>query len=70
MRHVRRKSIPGHGAILARRSAPMTEREYLLGTGDDELTRLALQNRLWGDVSAKTFRRAQLKMGHRALDVG
>jgi SAM-dependent methyltransferase len=48
----------------------MTEREYLLGTGDDELTRLALQNRLWGDVSAKTFRRAQLKMGHRALDVG
>jgi len=48
----------------------MTEREYVLGTGDDELARLALQNRLWGDVSAKAFRRAELRMGHRVLDVG
>ncbi len=48
----------------------MTEREYVLGTGDDELARLALQNRLWGDVSAKAFRRAELKMGQRVLDVG
>tara|TARA_R110002094_G_scaffold178525_1_gene157675 strand:+ start:222 stop:1040 length:819 start_codon:yes stop_codon:yes gene_type:complete len=48
----------------------MTEREYVLGTGDDELARLALQNRLWSDVSAQAFRRAQLQMGHRVLDVG
>jgi len=48
----------------------MTDREYLLGTGDDELTRLALQNRLWSDVAAQTFRRAGLQMGHCVLDVG
>lgn len=48
----------------------MTEREYVLGTGDDELARLAMQNRLWGDVSTQAFRRAELRMGHRVLDVG
>lgn len=48
----------------------MTEGDYILGAGEDELARLALQNRLWSDVSAQTFRRAQLQMGHRVLDVG
>ena len=48
----------------------MSEREYVLGTGNDELERLALQNRLWSDVSTQTWRRAQLRIGHRVLDVG
>lgn len=48
----------------------MTEREYVLGTGEDELARLALQNRLWSDVSVQAFRRSNLTIGHRVLDVG
>ncbi|MCK5943646.1 MAG: methyltransferase domain-containing protein [Planctomycetes bacterium] len=48
----------------------MTEREYVLGTGKDELARLALQNRLWSDTAVAAWRRAGLRMGQRALDVG
>lgn len=48
----------------------MTEPEYVLGTGGDELARLALQHRLWSDTVVATWRRAGLALGHRALDVG
>ena len=48
----------------------MTEREYVLGTGDDELARLGLQNRLWSDTVVGTWRRARIAPGERALDVG
>lgn len=48
----------------------MTEREYVLGTGKDELARLALQNRLWSDAAVDAWRRAQLHIGQRVLDVG
>jgi ubiquinone/menaquinone biosynthesis C-methylase UbiE len=48
----------------------MAEREYVLGTGDDELTRLALQNRLWSDAAHAAWQRAGIAPGQRALDVG
>ena len=48
----------------------MTDPEYVLGTGEDELARLALQNRLWSDTAVSAWRRAELQMGQRALDVG
>ena len=48
----------------------MTEREYVLGTGEDELARLALQNLLWSDAAVAAWRRAGLQLGQRALDVG
>ena len=48
----------------------MTEPEYVLGTGADELARLALQNRLWSDAAVDAWRRARLRMGQRVLDVG
>jgi SAM-dependent methyltransferase len=48
----------------------MTEREYVLGTGQDELARLALQNRLWSDTAVDAWRRAGLRLGQRVLDVG
>jgi ubiquinone/menaquinone biosynthesis C-methylase UbiE len=48
----------------------MAKSEYLLGTGGDELARLALQHRLWCDISTQAFRTAGLSMGHRVLDVG
>lgn len=44
--------------------------EYVLGTGDDELQRLALQNRLWSDTAVAAWRRAGLRAGDRVLDVG
>ncbi len=44
--------------------------EYVLGTGDDELARLALQHRLWGDAAHALWRRAGITPGMRALDVG
>jgi ubiquinone/menaquinone biosynthesis C-methylase UbiE len=45
-------------------------REYVLGTGADELERLALQNRLWSDASHALWKRAQIRIGHHVLDVG
>ena len=48
----------------------MDEPEYVLGTGADELARLALQNRLWSDTAVAAWRRAGLRIGERALDVG
>lgn len=44
--------------------------EYVLGTGDDELARLALQHRLWGDAAHGLWRRAGIAPGMRVLDVG
>jgi ubiquinone/menaquinone biosynthesis C-methylase UbiE len=48
----------------------MTEREYVLGTGNDELTRLALQNRLWSDAAHTAWKLAHIAPGQRVLDVG
>jgi SAM-dependent methyltransferase len=48
----------------------MSEREYVLGTGDDELARLAQQNRLWSDTVVTAWLRAGVVPGMRALDVG
>lgn len=48
----------------------MAEREYVLGTGNDELARLALQHRLWSDAAHQAWQKARLQPGQRALDVG
>lgn len=48
----------------------MADPEYVLGTGADELARLALQNRIWSDTTVAAWRRAALRLGQRALDVG
>jgi len=47
-----------------------TEREYVLGTGADELARLAFQNRLWSDAAHEAWKAARIAPGHRVLDVG
>lgn len=44
--------------------------EYVLGTGTDELERLAFQHRLWSDVAHQAWRAAKLRIGQRVLDVG
>ena len=48
----------------------MSEREYVLGTGDDELARLAQQARLWSDAAVDAWKRAGIAPGQRALDIG
>jgi SAM-dependent methyltransferase len=57
------------GAEAAHHAA-MSEREYVLGTGNDELARLALQHRLWSDTATAAFRLAGIAPGQRVLDVG
>lgn len=45
-------------------------RPYVLGTGDDELSRLSLQHRLWSDAAAAAWKSAAFGPGRRILDIG
>jgi SAM-dependent methyltransferase len=45
-------------------------KEYVLGTGPEELARLGLQHRLWSDAAHGVWRRAGIGLGRRVLDVG
>jgi SAM-dependent methyltransferase len=46
------------------------EREYVLGTGEDELTRLGFQHAVWGGYAAQAWEAAGFGPGQRLLDVG
>jgi ubiquinone/menaquinone biosynthesis C-methylase UbiE len=46
------------------------ERDYLLGTHDEELARLGLQHRAWRPVALDCWQRAGITVGKRVLDVG
>jgi SAM-dependent methyltransferase len=47
-----------------------TDRDYVLGTHDEELTRLGLQHRVWRPVVLECWLKAGIASGHRVLDVG
>jgi SAM-dependent methyltransferase len=47
-----------------------TERDYVLGTHDEELARLGLQHRVWRPVTLDCWQRAGITVGKRVLDVG
>src|SRR5258706_6203782 len=50
---------------------PMSpERDYVLGTHDDEIERLALQHRVWRPRALDAWRRAGFTVGQTLLDVG
>ena len=51
-------------------STPSTEREYVLGTHEEELARLGLQHRLWGAQAYAIWERAGFRPGMTLLDVG
>lgn len=51
-------------------STPESTREYVLGTGRDELERLGLQHRLWADAAHEAWKHAAISPGSRVLDVG
>jgi ubiquinone/menaquinone biosynthesis C-methylase UbiE len=46
------------------------ERDYFLGTHDEELARLGLQHRVWREAVLDCWRRAGVAAGSRVLDVG
>jgi SAM-dependent methyltransferase len=48
----------------------MTERDYLLGTHDEEVERLGLQHRVWRPRVLDAWRRAGITTGMRIVDAG
>src|SRR5437868_3652490 len=46
------------------------ERDYILGTHDDEVVRLGLQHRVWRPVVLDLWERAGITLGKRVLDIG
>lgn len=48
----------------------MSERDYVLGTHDEEAERLGLQHRVWRTLVHDAFRRAGIGPGDRVVDVG
>src|ERR1700756_2406928 len=47
-----------------------TERDYVLGTHDEEIARLGLQHRVWRAVVLQCWQRAGITVGKRVLDIG
>ena len=50
--------------------AATADRDYLLGTHEEELVRLGLQHRVWRPTVLDCWRRAGITIGSRALDIG
>src|SRR5262249_40374630 len=48
----------------------MTERDYVLGTHDEEIARLGLQHRVWRDRVLDAWRRAGIGAGQTVIDAG
>ncbi len=46
------------------------EREYILGTGTDELSRLGIQHRVWADAAVGAWKKAAVLPGSHVLDLG
>ncbi len=46
------------------------ERDYVLGTHDEEIVRLGMQHRVWRSVVLDCWRRAGITVGSRVVDVG
>lgn len=47
-----------------------TERDYVLGTHDDEIARLGVQHRVWRARMLECWRNARITTGSRVMDVG
>jgi SAM-dependent methyltransferase len=47
-----------------------TERNYILGTHDEEIARLGLQHRVWRPVALDCWQKAGITVGSRVLDLG
>jgi len=47
-----------------------TEKDYVLGTHDEEIARLGLQHRVWRPSTLESWSRAGITVGSRVIDVG
>jgi len=47
-----------------------TERDYVLGTHDEEIARLGLQHRVWRPTVLDCWYRAGITVGSTVIDVG
>jgi SAM-dependent methyltransferase len=56
----------GNGMVLSM----ATERDYVLGTHEEEISRLGLQHRVWRPVMLDCWQRAGITVGSRVLDLG
>src|SRR6476620_11014056 len=52
------------------RISRMSEKDYVLGTHDEELVRLGLQHRVWRPMVLDCWQRAGITVGKRVLDLG
>ena len=50
--------------------SPSSDRDYVLGTHDEEVARLGLQHRVWRPTVLECWHRAGITVGSRVLDVG
>jgi ubiquinone/menaquinone biosynthesis C-methylase UbiE len=57
---------PGAGESMQSK----TERDYILGTNDEEVIRLGSQHRVWRPVVSKLWWKAGITVGKRVLDLG
>ena len=58
------------GLVMKSPAAINSDRDYVLGTHDQELARLGLQHRVWLPVVLDCWQRAGVTAGKRVLDVG
>ncbi|MGH8135846.1 MAG: class I SAM-dependent methyltransferase [Steroidobacteraceae bacterium] len=48
----------------------MTEKDYVLGTHDEEIARLGLQHRVWRPTVLECWQKAGIGRGHKVIDIG
>lgn len=48
----------------------MSERDYTLGTHDEEIDRLGLQHRVWRACAAECWQRVGINIGWKVMDIG
>src|SRR5947199_8562701 len=58
------------GVVMKLPASINHDRDYVLGTHDEELARLGLQHRVWLPVVLACWQRAGITVGKRVLDVG
>jgi SAM-dependent methyltransferase len=60
----------GNLAAIGHHSGMTMDRDYVLGTHEEELARLGLQHRVWRPVVLDCWQRAGITVGKRVLDLG
>src|SRR2546423_15323813 len=55
---------------MTQRWSDMSEKDYVLGTHDEELVRLGLQHRVWRPVVLDCWQKAGITAGKCILDLG